>query len=566
MSLPTPSEAGGFSRRSFLQTSLVTGGLVCLDTLGVPELARATAGPDGALLPAKVLLDMVHNNPGEKPFVTHYNDPALLTSLGYKGKVYELFEGAQFAIDWASVDPDVFPPGSPGRAWVDAKAAELDKLYSETKAKGLAVYCHTDMVVLPKALVEKAQIEKTFGEITSPDTQKYLRAAVQQMFKRFPQLDGLVIRIGETYLNGAPFHTGQVKGRDNPQGTVIPLMQLLREEVCEKLNKKIIFRSWLSFDTNVEKYLTVSNGVEPHPNLYIVVKHVEGDFFRGNAFSKVLGIGRHPQLVEVQCQREYEGKGAYPNYVARGVIEGFEEHPGLSIRKTWANPMIIGMFTWSRGGGWGGPFITNELWCDLNVYVLSKWAQAPTRGEEEIFHDYATGTLKLTPPNAALFRELCLLTPDAVYRGTRSTHNDIATGWTRDSTIGKPRIPKESEKLQRVLDEKVQAVQMWTHIVDLAGRIEFPDAATKEYVLTSCRYGLYLYQIYDDGYHLTALGPGGDKAELQRLLAHYDQSWADYRKLKEDHPSCGTLYSDTGSPLLPGIKKTVEEIRTALQA
>ena len=68
--------------------------------------------------------------------------------------------------------------------------------------------------------------------------------------------------------------------------------------------------------------------MEPHPNLCIVVKHCEGDFHRGNPFSQVLGIGRHPQLVEVQCQREYEGKGAYPNYIAHGVIEGFEEHHG----------------------------------------------------------------------------------------------------------------------------------------------------------------------------------------------------------------------------------------------
>ena len=29
-----------------------------------------------------LLIDMVHNNPGEKPFVTHYNDPGFLKELG----------------------------------------------------------------------------------------------------------------------------------------------------------------------------------------------------------------------------------------------------------------------------------------------------------------------------------------------------------------------------------------------------------------------------------------------------------------------------------------------------
>ena len=45
-------------------------------------------------------------------------------------------------------------------------------------------------------------------------------------------------------------------------------------------------------------------------------------------FNPTLGIGRHRQIVEVQCQREYEGKGAYPNYVVKGVVEGFEENAG----------------------------------------------------------------------------------------------------------------------------------------------------------------------------------------------------------------------------------------------
>jgi hypothetical protein len=105
-------------------------------------------------------------------------------------------------------------------------------------------------------------------------------------------------------------------------------MNLLREEVCVRQGKQLLFRSWYSFCTDLGTYLAVSDGVEPHPNLLIVVKHCEGDFHRGNPFSKVLGQGRHRQLIEVQAQREYEGKGAYPNDIAHGLIDGFEEHAG----------------------------------------------------------------------------------------------------------------------------------------------------------------------------------------------------------------------------------------------
>ena len=504
------------------------------------------------LRPARIILDMVHNNPGEEPFDTHYNDPKLLKQLGYTGKVFELFEAAQFGIDWSSVDPALFPAGSDDRKWIDAKAAELDKLYAATKAAGLDLYCHTDMVVLPRRLVEKLRLTD-FGDLSKPETQRILRLGVREMFTRFPQLDGLVIRIGETYLHGAPFHVGQIQNNTDPQKTIIPLMKLLREEVCEKLGKKIIFRSWRSFDTNPEAYMAVSDGVEPHPNLCIVVKHCENDFHRGNPFSRVLGMGRHPQLVEVQCQREYEGKGAYPNYVMRGVIEGFEEHHGESVRKVWENPLLAGISTWSRGGGWKGPYLKNELWCDLNVFVIAKWAQNPNRSEEEVFNEFATDVLKLDADDARNFRRLALLSADAVYRGKRSTKNDISPSWTRDQYIGKPPLPKDAKSWHAFLQEKDDAFAMWKEIDQLAREIRFADAATKEYAAVSARYGLDLYRIYRAGFHLAALPPDADKAKLREWIAEYDDAWSDYKMLKAEHPSCATLYVDKGFSYEPSI-------------
>jgi hypothetical protein len=545
------------SRRSFIERALLaaTGGLVSTDLLRGLD-------PSGyvGLRPAQVLLDMVHNNPGETPFVTHYNDPAFLKRLGYRSKVYELFEGAQFAIDWESVDPDIFPAGSPARAWVDQKAVELDKLYTATKQAGLSVYCHTDMIVFPKTLVQKYRL-KNFTQVSDSQTQEFVAAAIRQMFARFPQLDGLVVRIGETYLQGAPYHMGGIADRNSPDKTIIPLLQLLRREVCEKLNRKILFRSWLSFDRSVADYQTVSDGVDPHPNLSIAVKHCEDDFHRGNPFSRTLGVGRHAQVVEVQCQREYEGKAAYPNYIAHGVIEGFEEHHGKSIRGIWNNPLIVGMFTWSRGGGWKGPYITNELWCDLNAYVLCRWAQEPSRSEESIFNEYCSATLKLSAADTAAFRKLCLLSADAVYRGIRGTRNEITPWWTRDQFMGRPPLPGNPADWPAFLQEKDEALQMWRQIVDLGDGIQFSDPATREYVRTSCRYGLDVYRIYNDGFHLAALGDHGDKGRIQGLIADYDQTWAEYRRLKEEHPSCGTLYTDKAFMDQPGLGAMVDELR-----
>ncbi len=540
--------------------------LACALCCFAPPVATA----DEPLKPAAIILDMVHNNPGEEPFDTRYNDPSLLKKLGYTGKVFELFEAAQFGIDWSSVDPGLFPMGSAEREWIDAKAQQLDRLYTDTKHAGLDVYCHTDMVILPKKLVEKYHLGN-FGDLSNPECQKYLRIGVREMFKRFPQLDGLVIRIGETYLQGAPYHVGQIRNNASPEKTIIPLMNLLREEVCVKLNKKIIFRSWRSFDTDASAYQKVNDGVEPHPNLCIVVKHCEDDFHRGNPFSKVLGMGRHPQLVEVQAQREYEGKGAYPNYVMKGVIEGFEEHKGASIRKVW--PKLAGVSTWSRGGGWKGPYLKNELWCDLNIYVIAKWAQHPERSEEDIFNDFTAEVLKLSPADAAKFRKLALLSADAVYRGKRSTDNAIQPQWTRDEFIGVPPLPSRPENLAGFLKEKDEAVAMWEEIDKLANEIQLPDPNVAEYVQVSSRYGLLLYRIYRAGFNLSALGENGDVEGLRRWIAEYDAAWTEYAALPGKHPSCATLYQDKGFGFdgkkgafaTPGIGSMVAKLRKKIE-
>ena len=52
------------------------------------------------------------------------------------------------------------------------------------------------------------------------------------------------------------------------------------------------------------------------------------------------------------------------------------------------NPLFKGVWTWSRGGGWGGPYIKNEFWIELNAYVISHWASNPLKTEKEILYDF----------------------------------------------------------------------------------------------------------------------------------------------------------------------------------
>jgi len=512
---------------------------------------RAKAG-DGAAAtppdPIPLILDMVHHNPGGKRYESKFNNPETLEKMGYNGKVYFLFDSPMLAVDWAGVDPEICPEGSEYRKWVDAKAKLIDGEIAACKKAGLKIYAMSDLILFPKTLVDKYEMRKTFGDPRDPRTRKFLRLLIDQVFTRFPDYDGLVVRIGETYLHDAPYFCGKILSKKDPERTIIPLLRLLREEVCVKRGKTLIFRTWMSFDTNADAYMKVSNAVEPHENLYISVKHCEGDFHRTHPFSKVLGMGRHKQIVEVQCAREYEGKGAYPNYIARGVIEGFEEHLATmpdnvprSIRDVWRTGKLQGVWTWSRGGGWCGPYIKSEMWCELNAWVVARWANHPGRSEEEIFHQYATERLGLDEKNAAKFRELALLSADAVIRGLASSKCYMRPGWTRDQGMNWPRLPKEHRR--EILREKDESVEMWRKIVALAKEIEWPDKTTRRAAVSSSLYGLHLYRIYRAVLELRDAADRKDADAVRKWLKEYDSAWKDYQALPKEYPDVlATLY------------------------
>jgi hypothetical protein len=391
-----------------------------------------------------------------------------------------------------------------------------------------------------------------------------------------PDFDGIVVRIGETYLHDAPFHAGKIQEPHNPDKTIIPLIKLLREEVCVKRGKTLIFRTWLSFDRSSSSYARVDAAVEPHPLLVISIKHCENDFHRGTRFSRSIGQGRHPQIIEVQCSREYEGKGAYPNYIAHGVIDGFPEHqrvvgkddsPYRSIAAfARKDPLYAGLWTWTRGGGWEGPYIKDELWPDLNAWVLAQWAADPAQSEETLFRRYATEHLKLTPQDADRFRRLALASADAILLGRAPDRDEHSVWWTRDQYISAPIFEKNVSLVarQRILARRDQAVGLWREIVALADEIQFPDARTAEHVRVSSRYGLHLYRIYQAAWHLAALTPTGSRAEIDPWLAAYDAAWSDYRALPTSSELCASLYLEKGSPHhghIPGIQKFIATFR-----
>ena len=509
----------------------------------------------------KFIMDMVHDNPGEPRFVTKFRDPVTLRNFGYNTQV---FRQNNTSVSFEKLG-DFFDDA--GKEWLcNMQRISREEIFG-AHAEGLMTMCHIDLFVLPKLLVEKYKKEicdeKGRISIFREKTKEIHRIMFDEMLERYP-IDGLIIRVGETYLHDTPYHTGngavEYGDTDEEKRAFIELISFLREEICVKHNKFLVFRTWDyypdKFHSNKSYYLDVTNKIEPHENLFFSIKYTMLDFWRYVKPNPCLCAGKHRQVIEVQCQREYEGKGAYPMYAMEGVINGFPENK-KGIRDIVENPLICGIFAWSRGGGWNGPYIKNEFWCELNAYVICKYAQNPKRTEKEIFMSYCKGIMGLDAENAEAFYKACLKIPDAVlharyisaYDKSLNGEKMPSANWLRDDRIAGMHKAlsevfdylEENGLVEEAIREKEYAVKLWKEIKRDFENINIPNAELKSFIVNSAEYAVRLFSITDVAFRIFA--KYRKREEVSELIDKYDKLWEQYRKTQE-FPQSSSLYHD----------------------
>jgi len=529
--------------------------------------------------------DLVHDNPCLNKYTSDYNSPEFLKKRGYDAKTFDLYNCAQYGLLWDGVGEKygrapIFPEGSESRAWVEAKRAELTELYTAMNKQGLGVSFMMDIIVFPKAVTEIfPEILNENGEIDimKPMTKALIGEMFDEMFTAFPQITGIYIRYGETYSGeryGLPYYKGNNPIIGEGEEYHISLINTLIESVCKKNNREIYYRSWGFGDFQHDKniYLRISEKIEPHENFYFCIKHTTGDFMRCTPFNQSLGCGKHKQIVEVQAAREYEGKGAFPDYIADGVINGCEEFKWLMQDErprclrdvvNTEDSIIKGIWTWSRGGGWDGPYINgkngmngevevkggSELWCDINAYVISNWAKDTAKSDKYYALQYAREILGMSETDAAKFYEILTLSAKAVLfgRGMNNGNFKWESWWTRDQNIDPILFginidnAIKTDSYDVLLWEKEYSVKLWQQMIELADSITTGNAT--EYIRVTCRYGYYLFSLFEAMYtaNIYARLEGGEE-KVADAKRRYDALWEEWKKLKEENEFCPTLY------------------------
>ncbi|MFI3267719.1 MAG: hypothetical protein R3Y51_03275 [Rikenellaceae bacterium] len=537
------------------------------------------------------VMDMFHRNPGEPNQESKYHDYNYVAGVGYNAVVPMMY--VQCALTYDSFDEGLTSQNAEEKAWIMNQQAIVKEQIKNAKAAGLQVFPFTDMLVLPTSLIEKYKNElvdqsdleaghnsvhgKMAPNINRDMTSTVIKAQIKEIFETFPDIDGLVIRFGETYLYDTPFHSGgnpvRGRGEEGINGHV-KLIELLKAEVCEKYNKKLFYRTWDFgfFHTNPETFKSVTSQVEPHENLTFSIKYSRGDFHRLTQFNTTIGLGDHPYIIEFQGQPEYYGKGSHPVYVFGGALNGFSEYQKnmeadqiKSIAELKGDSKFKGLWTWSRGGGWRGPYIKHELWCDINAQSASVWAQDTTQTESQVLDKVLTN-LSVKESSLADFKELLKLADEAVLKG-QCTDLDLPFNvwWTRDqyfyhqgTLAGFFKGAIDKDMCADVIAEKDYAVGLWDRIVELSKKIEMTDADSKTYLEVSSEYGRYKFdiirQIFIMGLNNRNFELNGkvlDKEALKAAIAKYETLYADWKKLEEENPLCANIYEPYGFNLTP---------------
>ena len=236
----------------------------------------------------RLVLDMCDGNPGEPPPDSAFRDPKRLADWGYTGQIVN--SEVEGIATFDTLAPGAIPKGSAERAWADNHTALINDQIHKAHAVGVKCYAWMQVLVLPKAVANefKDQISNAQGRIDVhlPKTQELFRAQLQEIFQKLPDLDGIVIRTGEIYLQSLPYHMAGFSNKGGltlgstailhgPQSH-IDMLTILRDEVCVQRNKLVVYRTWdfgNGFHVNPSYYYAVTNAIDPHPNLIFSIKH-----------------------------------------------------------------------------------------------------------------------------------------------------------------------------------------------------------------------------------------------------------------------------------------------------
>ena len=536
-------------------------------------------------------------NPGEPPTTSRYNDPAALKALGYNGLVLY----ATTALSGIVQADDITDREL--RHWVRKAMDHTEQDIRRARDAGLDTYLSYDVLVLPTDVVDRHRdtMSCTTGgpPVLCPASDEALAhsmAALDAMLRAFPDAAGIVLRFGDTDARRLPHLAGndiysphcarcsQLGRADR----VVRVIESAFDAVVAKRNKRLIVRAWnvrpggfhdvQDLADRIAKRLP---GDAADDRLVLSFKFTHTDFWRYQRWNpSSLACHGRPILYELQCQREYEGKGAVPNWQVPLWRDGLtsseesnakhspdEKIAGLAGACKRAN--VAGVMAWVRGGGWGGPFIQDETWIDANAYAAPRLAQDPSLTLETLALDWARVRLGFGEDLAQRIAQVLLHSADAArcafymgpFAAAKASPWHPAADWLSDDLLDADACWRmiqhiKPDQLAEVVEEKKQAAAQVekdrNDLQHLASKLNEQNK-TLDKLINSLTYTLSLYETLRDlvaglvAYRRYQSDPKRDHADTakQKLVeaqAHFNHHTQHCAQL----PGTATPYREKG--------------------
>lgn len=238
-------------------------------------------------------------------------------------------------------------------------------LFSIAKQHNMRVFINTDYLFCNDEI-------RSYMQKNDHTAAHFFTEVLSKAFYDFPQIDGVILRIGE---NDGKDVTGtflsQLELRTPKQANA-----LLRHALpfFEAHGKLLVFRTWTvgvhkigDLIWNKRTFDMVFRSIKSDA-LIISMKFGDTDFMRYLALNPLFFHSPHKKIIELQARREWEGMGMYLSFV------GWDY--GAYIRQLQDNSTLVGIHVWCQTGGWSQTAWTSvtyleksSFWNELNTEV-----------------------------------------------------------------------------------------------------------------------------------------------------------------------------------------------------
>ncbi|TAK34291.1 MAG: hypothetical protein EPO21_10100 [Chloroflexota bacterium] len=515
---------------------------------------------------------------------TMYPSPEDALRAGYNTVFIEPWPGL---ISYADFDPAITAPDKYASytAWVEQNRKKAGDEIARARQLHLRIATMGDVISFPRQTLSIYRTQATYDDdltrfcIAKQRTRDLLSYSLDNLLTTLPEIDYVMVRTGENYSSGPLTGNNPAIGNKAACGNLDDVRRLqlvintVYDQVVTRHGKTYIHRAWdlgeNGFHANPDYARAVLSGVPNRDKLIVSFKQTKTDYWRFNGMNPNIGTQDVSQMIEEQVAREYEGKGAFPNYVGGLIADGGEEdRPPAGLEYAYQHG-VRAVWVWAKGGGWGGPELRSTVWLDANFYAVSRLIWDTQASPEVLAQDWAT--LRFGPKAASKVAEVLMKSDDvvlgALYVGPLGnkrrgwTPNHL---WVRDDIIQGGdaltqiyQATKDDKDFQATLREKAVALELLDSMIadykeamplaedrELAERVLNTLTYERSLVETLNHYliGMLHYYRWLDSNKKNAT----ERAAATTELRSWQDSWTHYTTVVAALPGVATPYRDSG--------------------